>query len=121
MKTRLQKNCLLLSLACFAVAMAIMLYCCTIGGHYIGSGVCRHDAFVSAWVAEDAGYETRIMFGVAKSGSGFHEQAEAKINGKWVPLHAEPIRVYTDQRDEQFIPDEPIDPLFCLPGKWKNR
>ena len=126
---RYDRNCLMIGITGLGLFVAGIFVACSINGPYLGPGVCRHKAVVASMIAEELGYQTRIRFGVVKpefmqKGSEFHVQAEALINGEWIPPGVTDFSVYTTDLDTHYIPVDPdkskIDVQWLLPKGLKK-
>ena len=115
MKTRLQKHCLMLAIAC---ALLVGTAACIIRNQTIGAASCKEKAVVASMIAKQAGYETRIMFGptLPEYGVSFHVQAEAKINGVWTPLTVNDFYVSVGEQDYWFVAGDVVDISYLIKG-----
>ena len=104
MKTRYQHNCLKLAIAFGLIAViGICFISCTMtGDRHIARGVCRHDARMADWLAQDAGLTTRYdrSWGVRQDGKPwYHVELEGlDTDGEFKRLYLmQPLDLYMEQ------------------------
>lgn len=66
--------------------------------------VCRHKALIASIIYEEAGYQTRLMYGPGYMESGYHIQAQVLINGEWFWINTSELFISLDTAHEDFDP-----------------
>jgi len=78
---------------------------------------CVPRALYSAYVANDAGYQVRILDGPTEKKGVHHWQAEAFIDGKWQPLTNDWVPVRVSKPDNWYSPDK----IWTLKEAWEHQ
>uniref|UniRef100_A0A6H2A673 Transglutaminase domain-containing protein n=1 Tax=viral metagenome TaxID=1070528 RepID=A0A6H2A673_9ZZZZ len=78
---------------------------------------CVPRALYSAYVANESGYEVRILDGPTAKKGVHHWQAQAFIDGEWRALTNDWAKVYVSKPDNWYSPDK----IWTLKEAWEHQ